>query len=131
MSVKFTLIVRFKVQESAKAELINQLKEVFGHIEREETFIEASLQQDREDPTALLAYEVWAETPESILKNQMTREYRKGFEQAIVDFKVERTPTWYVPLAEWKIFPEDLAGSVRREGSDGSVPVVRQGNVGF
>ena len=32
MSVKFTLIVRFKVQETAKAELINQLKEVFGHI---------------------------------------------------------------------------------------------------
>jgi quinol monooxygenase YgiN len=50
MSVKFTLIVRFKVQETEKAELINQLKEVFEHIEQEETFIEASLQQDREDP---------------------------------------------------------------------------------
>ena len=102
MSVKFTLIVRFKVQETAKAELINQLKEVFSHIEREETFIEASLQQDREDPTSLLAYEVWRETPESILKNQLTKEYRKGFEQAIVDLKVERTPTWYESLAEWK-----------------------------
>ena len=102
MSVKFTLIVRFKVQEAAKAELINQLKEVFSHIEREETFIEASLQQDREDPTSLLAYEVWRETPESILKNQLTKEYRKGFEQAIVDLKVERTPTWYESLAEWK-----------------------------
>ena len=102
MSVKFILIVRFKVQETAKAELINQLKEVFGHIEQEETFIEASLQQDREDPTSLLAYEVWRETPESILKNQLTKEYRKGFEQAIVDLKVERTPTWYESLAEWK-----------------------------
>jgi quinol monooxygenase YgiN len=90
------------VQETAKTELINQLKEVFGHIEREETFIEASLQQDREDPTSLLVYEVWRETPESILKNQLTREYRKGFEQAIVDLKVERTPSWYVSLAEWK-----------------------------
>jgi quinol monooxygenase YgiN len=102
MSVKFTLIVRFKVQETAKAELINQLKVVFSHIEREETFIEASLQQDREDPTSLLVYEVWRETPESILKNQLTREYRKGFEQAIVDLKVERTPSWYVSLAEWE-----------------------------
>jgi quinol monooxygenase YgiN len=102
MSVRFTLIVRFKVQETAKTELINQLKEVFGHIEREETFIEASLQQDREDPTSLLVYEVWRETPESILENQMTRKYRKGFEQAIVDLKVERTPSWYVSLAEWK-----------------------------
>jgi quinol monooxygenase YgiN len=102
MAVKFTLIVRFKVRETAKAELINQLKEVFGHIEREETFIEASLQQDREDPTSLLAYEVWRETPESILKNQLTKDYRKGFEQAIVDLKVERTPSWYVSLVEWK-----------------------------
>ena len=102
MSVKFTLIVRFKVQETAKAELINQLKEVFAHIEQEETFVEASLQQDREDPTSLLAYEVWRETPESILKNQLTKEYRKGFEQAIVDLKVERTPTWYESLAEWE-----------------------------
>jgi quinol monooxygenase YgiN len=102
MPRKFILIVRFKVQEAAKAELINQLKEVFGHIEGEETFIEASLQQDREDPTSLLVYEVWLETPESILKNQLTKEYRKGFDQAIVDLKVERTPTWYDSLAEWK-----------------------------
>jgi quinol monooxygenase YgiN len=102
MPGKFILIVRFKVQEAAKAELINQLKEVFGHIEGEETFIEASLQQDREDPTSLLVYEVWLETPESILKNQLTKEYRKGFDQAIVDLKVERTPTWYDSLAEWK-----------------------------
>src|SRR5580692_12696247 len=102
MPGKFTLIVRFKVQESAKAELINQLKEVFGHIEREETFVEASLQQDREDPTTLLVYEVWRETPESILKNQLTKGYRKGFDRAIVDLKVERTPTWYESLAEWK-----------------------------
>src|SRR5580692_12139173 len=102
MSVKFTLIVRFKVQETAKAELINQLNDVFSHIEREETFVEASLQQDREDPTSLLAYEVWTETPESIVENQLTREYRKGFEQAIVDLKVERTASWYVSLAEWE-----------------------------
>ena len=102
MSVKFTLIIRFKVQETAKAELINKLKGVFSHIEREEMFIEASLLQDREDPTSLLAYEIWCETPESILENQLTKEYRKGFEQAIVDLKVERTPTWYESLAEWK-----------------------------
>jgi quinol monooxygenase YgiN len=102
MSVNFTLIVRFKVQEIAKAELITQLNAVFGYIEREETFVKAFLLQDREDPTSLLAYEVWHETPESVLKNQLTKEYRKGFEQAIVDLKVERTPTWYVSLVEWK-----------------------------
>jgi quinol monooxygenase YgiN len=102
MPAKFTLIVRFKVQEAAKAEFINQLKDVFGHIQREEAFVEASLQQDREDPTSLLAYEVWTETPESIVENQLKREYRKGFEQVIVDLKVESIPSWYISLAEWK-----------------------------
>ena len=102
MSDKITLIVRFKSQETAKVELVGQLKELFDQIQREETFIEASLQQDLENPASVLVYEVWRETPESFMKNQMTREYRKGFEQAIVDLKVERTPSWYVSLGEWK-----------------------------
>jgi quinol monooxygenase YgiN len=102
MSDKITLIVRFKLEESAKTEFVSRLKEVFAHIEREERFVEASLQQDLEDPKSLLVYEVWRETPESFMKNQMTKEYRKGFEQAIVDLKVNRTPSWFTSLAEWK-----------------------------
>jgi quinol monooxygenase YgiN len=102
MSDKITLIVRFELQEAVKAEIVRRLKEVFAHIEREETFVEASLQQDLEDPTSILVYEVWRETPESFMKDQMTKEYRKGFEQAIVDLKVDRTPSWYTSLAEWK-----------------------------
>ena len=102
MSDKITLIVRFKSQETAKVELVGQLKELFDQIQPEETFIEASLQQDLENPASVLVYEVWRETPESFMKNQMTREYRKGFEQAILDLNVERTPSWYVSLGEWK-----------------------------
>ena len=102
MSDKITLIVRFELQEAVKAEFVSRLKEVFAHIDREETFVEASLQQDLEDPQSLLVYEVWRETPESFMKNQMTKEYRKGFEQAIVDLKVDRTPSWFTSLGEWK-----------------------------
>ena len=102
MSDKITLIVRFKLQEATKAEFVGRLKELFAHIEREATFIEASLQQDLEDQTSLMIYEVWHESPESFMKNQMTREYRKAFEQAIVDLKVQRTPSWYTALAGWK-----------------------------
>ena len=102
MSDTITLIVRFKLQEAAKAEFVDRLKQLFAHIEHEATFIEASLQQDLADQTSLLVYEVWHETPESFMKNQMTREYRSGFEKAIVDLKVERTPSWYTPLVGWK-----------------------------
>jgi quinol monooxygenase YgiN len=102
MSDTITLIVRFKLQEAAKAEFVDRLKQLFAHIEHEATFIEASLQQDIEDQSSLLVYEVWHETPESFMKNQMTREYRSSFEKAIVDLKVERTPSWYTPLVGWK-----------------------------
>jgi quinol monooxygenase YgiN len=102
MSDKITLIVRFELQEAVMAEFVSRLKEVFAHIEREESFVEASLHQDLEDPKSLLVYEVWHETPESFMKNQMTKEYRKELEQAIVDLKVDRTPSWFTSLGEWK-----------------------------
>ena len=102
MSDRITLIVRFRMDEAVKAEFTAKLQEVFTHIEKEETFVEASLQQDLEDPLCLLNYEVWRETSDSFMKNQIPKEYRKSFEQTIVDLKVERTPSWYTSFAEWK-----------------------------
>ena len=102
MADKITLIVHFKMDESVKPEFIARLREVFSHIEHEETFVEASLLQDLEDPKSILNYEVWRETPESFMKNQMPKGYRKTFEQAIVDLKVERAPAWYNSFLEWK-----------------------------
>jgi quinol monooxygenase YgiN len=102
MTDKITLIVRFKVEESAQAQFVSRLQEVFSDIEREETFVEASLLQDRDDPTSIVNYEVWHESPESFMQNQMTKEYRKAFEQAIIDLRVERAPSWYRSVAEWK-----------------------------
>jgi quinol monooxygenase YgiN len=106
MSDKITLIVRFELQEAVKAEFVSRFKEVFAHIEREESFVgvvrRSFIAASLEDPKSLLVYEVWRETPESFMKNQMTKEYRKGFEQAIVDLKVDRTPSWFTSLGEWK-----------------------------
>jgi quinol monooxygenase YgiN len=102
MSEKITLIVRFKLQEQAKAEFVSQLKKVFVHAEQEETFVEASLVQDTRDPESILNYEVWNESPESFIKSQMSKAYRADFEKMIVDLKVERTPAWYSTITEWK-----------------------------
>ena len=43
MSDKITLVVRFRMNESAKQEFTAKLQEVFSHIVKEETFVEASL----------------------------------------------------------------------------------------
>src|SRR5258707_12672971 len=92
MADKITLIVHFKMDESVKPEFIARLREVFSHIEHEETFVEASLQQDLEDPKSILNYEVWRETPESFMKNQMP----KGYERPLS--KRSSISRWSAPL---------------------------------
>jgi quinol monooxygenase YgiN len=102
MSDKITLLVRFRISESAKKEFTAKLQDVFTHITKEETFVEASLVQDMRDPQSILNYEVWNESPESFMKDQMSKAYRADFEKMIVDLKIERTPAWYSTIAEWK-----------------------------
>ena len=102
MSDKITLVVRFQMDKSVKNEFIAKLRDVFTHIVKEETFVEASLVQDMRDPKSILNYEVWNESPESFMKNQMTKAYRAEFEKMIVDLKIERTPAWYSTIADWK-----------------------------
>jgi quinol monooxygenase YgiN len=102
MSDKITLVVRFRMDNSAKPEFTAKLQEVFTHIVKEETFVEASLVQDMRDPESILNYEVWKESPESFMKNQMTKPYRAEFEKMIVDLKIDRTPAWYSTIADWK-----------------------------
>jgi quinol monooxygenase YgiN len=102
MSEKITLVVRFGMDESAKQEFIAKLQQVFTHIVKEETFVEASLVQDMRDPKSILNYEVWNESPESFMKNQMSKAYRAEFEKMIVNLKIDRVPAWYSTIADWK-----------------------------
>lgn len=53
------------------------------------------------DPESVLNYEVWNETPESFMANQLSKPYRAEFEKMIVDLQIERTPAWYSPIATW------------------------------
>jgi quinol monooxygenase YgiN len=98
---KITLVVRFRMKESAKKEFTAKMRDIFAHIVKEKTFVQASLVQDMRDPKNILIYEVWNESPESFMKNQMSRAYRAGFEKMIVDLKIDRTPAWYSTIAEW------------------------------
>ncbi len=102
MSDKITLVVRFRMAEEVIPQFTAKLKEVFTHIVKEETFVEASLVQDMRDPQSILNYEVWLESPESFLANQLPKPYRAEFEQMLVDLKIERTPAWYSTIGDWK-----------------------------
>src|SRR5580658_11360534 len=102
MSDKIILIVRFRMDKSAKQEFTAKLQDIFTHIVKEETFVEASLVQDMRDPESILIYEVWNESPESFMKIQMSRPYRAEYEKMIVDLRIERIPAWYSTIADWK-----------------------------
>jgi len=102
MADKLTLVVRFRIPEPVKEEFLARLREVFTHIVKEETFVEASLVQDMREPEIILNYEVWNESPESFMKNQMSKPYRAEFEKMIADAKIERTPAWYSTIDEWQ-----------------------------
>jgi quinol monooxygenase YgiN len=101
MSDKITLVVRFRMEESAKQEFTAKMENIFAHIVTEETFVEASLVQDMRNPHNILIYEVWNESPESFMKSQMSRAYRAAFEKMIVDLRIDRTSAWYSTIAEW------------------------------
>ena len=102
MSDKIILVVRFRMEESAKQEFTVKLEDIFTHIVKEPAFVQASLLQDMRDPKNILNYEVWNENPESFMKNQMSKAYRAEFEKMIVDLKIDRTAAWYSTIAEWK-----------------------------
>src|ERR1700704_7083975 len=102
MSDKIALVVRFRMDESTKQEFIAKLRQVFTHIVKEDSFVEASLVQDMRDPESILNYEVWNESPESFMKSQMSKAYRAEFEKMIVDLKIDRTPAWFSTIAYWK-----------------------------
>ena len=102
MSKKITLVVRFRMEESMKEQFVAKLRDIFTHIVKEETFVEASLIQDARDPEIILNYEVWNESPESFMKEQMSKGYRADFEKMIVDLKIDRSAAWYSTIAYWK-----------------------------
>jgi quinol monooxygenase YgiN len=102
MSNKITLVVRFRMEASVKEQFVAKLRDIFTHIVKEETFVEASLIQDARDPEIILNYEVWNESPESFMKDQMSKGYRAEFEKMIVDLKIDRSPAWYSAIANWK-----------------------------
>ena len=102
MSNKITLVVRFRMEESVKEQFVAKLRDIFTHIVKEETFVEASLIQDARDPEIILNYEVWNESSESFMKDQMSKGYRAEFEKMIVDLKIDRSPAWYSTIANWK-----------------------------
>jgi hypothetical protein len=54
------------------------------------------------DPRSILNYEVWNESPESFMKNKMSKSYRAEFEKMILDLNIDRTPAWYSAIAQWK-----------------------------
>ena len=101
MSSQLALIVKLRVPENGKNLLRASLIQLFGIMKGEPTFVTATLHDDLDDPALLVVYEVWQETRESFLANQMSKPYRADYEKVIVALHVERTGNWLAPIGSW------------------------------
>ena len=57
--------------------------------------------QDISDPESVLNYEVWNESPQSFIKEQLNKPYRADFEKMLVDLSIERIPARCSTIANW------------------------------
>lgn len=89
------------MEENARNLLRENLVELFALIKDENTFLSASLYDDLEDVQQLVVYEVWQETRESFLANQLSKPYRAKYEKLISELRVERTAQWLKPAGSW------------------------------
>lgn len=108
MSDIVTILVTFKVREGQKESFLAGLEKVVDTMSKEETFINSFVTEDTEDPNTLYNYETWAETRESFMETQFTKDYRQPYEAQIDTWLSDRTIDWLsAPL-------------IRRETSDQS-----------
>ena len=90
MEDRITLVVRFRIVASAREEFPAKLEEIFTHIVKEDAFVEASLVQDMRNPESILNYEVLNKSPESFMKEQLSKPYRADFLSASSAIAQER-----------------------------------------
>jgi quinol monooxygenase YgiN len=101
MNDQMVLIVRLGVEKSVRNVVRDNLIELFERIKDESTFVKATLHEDLEDPEQLLVYEVWRESRESFMVNQISKPYRINYEKVLLDLRVERTAQWLKPAGSW------------------------------
>jgi len=101
MNDQIVLIVRLRVEKNARNVIRDSLIELFGRIRDEDNFVSAILHEDLEDAEQLLVYEVWRETRESFVANQLSKAYRAKYEELILERRVQRTPQWLKCVGSW------------------------------
>jgi len=101
MNDEMVLIVRLRVEKSMRNVVRDSLLELFAWSKDERTFVSATVLEDIEDSEQLLVCEVWRETRESFLANQMSKPYRSNYEKMLVELRVERTPQLLKPVGSW------------------------------
>jgi DNA-binding NtrC family response regulator len=69
------------------------IRELQNVVERTVVLSDGDTFSDMQDAENNLIYEVWSESPESVMRNQMSKACRAEFEKMIVDLEIDRTPS--------------------------------------
>jgi quinol monooxygenase YgiN len=100
-----TFYVEFDLKPEHVEEFNERLHDVLESMSEEDTFVDAYMHQDANDPNKFSVYERWTEpSAEAFMKNQLqAKEYRKEYEARIPEIlATPREITFLEPLREWK-----------------------------
>jgi len=97
------LLVRFRLQSGGSdKELFKQhLIDLFNTLAEEPAFVNAIIHENLNHPTEFMVYEIWNTERDQFLIEEMTKPYRKFYENVLIELGIEREVDWLVPVAEW------------------------------
>ena len=103
MSEQIIILARFRFKPgSAHQDTFKQhLLALFNTLAQEPAFVSAILHENLDHPDEFLIYEIWHESREQFLREEMTKSYRQSFEQLLIEYDIDRSIDWLTPIAAW------------------------------
>ena len=99
MEEKIVLLVRIQAKPGKKDRFLHQLYKVVETMSVEANFVSAIVHHNIEKPNEVVIYETWNGTRETWLRDELSRPYRKPYEQAVSELVDERSVDWLTPVA--------------------------------
>jgi len=98
MQDRIVLIVRIETKPGMKAPFLKELDTVLESMSGEANFLKAIVHHNLEKANEVVVYETWQGTRETWLRDELSRPYRRPYEQAVSELVNDRSVDWLMPV---------------------------------
>lgn len=92
-----TFIPRLHFKPGAKEDILPGIYEIIDRMSQEPAFVHTALHEDLDNPDVLVLYETWKGTKESFMREQLTKDYRREYENNVSTRMFSRDFLWLSP----------------------------------